>query len=280
MKQLVVCLLIAVAIVIPVDAQKLTLLWKTDPVFKVPESVLFDAKTNVLYVSNIDGASSERDGRGFISRIDPNGNILELEWVKELNAPKGMGISGGNLYVADLGEVAVIDIALSKIVKKIEIKGARLLNDVAIDDDENIYVSDSGTGKVHRVMSDGTYDTYFYSTDFARINGLLALKDSELYIADAGSGIHYRLSADKKLSEFSRTSQGADGIVRVGRNGFIVSSWGGELYFVDEEGVANKLLDTRENNLNSADIAFNSRKRVLYVPTFLGNSVMAYSFAR
>ena len=280
MKLELLVFLVVMAIARPVDAQTLTLLWKTDPVFKVPESVLFDPKTEVLYVSNIDGASSERDGRGFISRVDPNGNILELEWVTGLNAPKGMGISHGKLYVADLSEIAVIDIASSKISSRIAITGARLLNDVTIDEDDNIYVSDSGTGKVHRIKTDGTFDTYFYSTNFTRINGLLALKDGELYIADAGSGIHYRLSADKKLSEFSKTSQGADRIVRVGKRGFIVSSWGGELYFVNDEGTANKLLDTREDKLNTADIAFNSRKRVLYVPTFLGNSVMAYSLRR
>ena len=29
--------------------------WETDSIFKVPESVLFDAATNNLYIANIDG---------------------------------------------------------------------------------------------------------------------------------------------------------------------------------------------------------------------------------
>jgi hypothetical protein len=33
----------------------LTKLWETDSLFKVPESVLYDAENKVLYVANIDG---------------------------------------------------------------------------------------------------------------------------------------------------------------------------------------------------------------------------------
>src|SRR5690349_2445801 len=84
------------------NAQKLTRLWETDSVLRVPESVLYDAKNKVLYVANIDGKPDEKDGKGFISKVSPEGKITNLEWITGLHAPKGMGLSGNTLYVADV----------------------------------------------------------------------------------------------------------------------------------------------------------------------------------
>ena len=49
-------LVIAAALFTVASAQKqLVKLWSTYTLLKVPESVLFDGKNNVLYVANIDG---------------------------------------------------------------------------------------------------------------------------------------------------------------------------------------------------------------------------------
>jgi hypothetical protein len=105
---------------------------------------------------------------------------------------------------------------------------------------------------------------------------LLALPEG-LYVADAGSGINYKLSKQKVLTKYTETAPGADGIVDAGAKCFVVSSWGGEIYFVDENAKATKLLDTKEQKLNSADIDYNRKEQVIYVPTFYGNAVMAYA---
>lgn len=259
------------------QAQKLSLKWKTDTVLRVPESVLLDTKNNVLYVSNIDGKPGEKNGKGFISKLTPEGKITKLEWVGGLDAPKGMGLVKNVLYVADLTAVVSIDINTGKILNRIEVEGAEFLNDITTNNKGDVFISDSATGKIH-IIQNNKLAVYFESADFKRINGLLALKDG-LYVADAGNGINYKLSADKKLSRFSETSPGADGVVMVGKD-FIVSSWGGEVFFVDANGKATKMLDTREEKLNSADIEFNPKSQLVYVPTFYGNSIMAYTFEK
>lgn len=258
--------------------QSLQLKWSTDTVLRIPESVLFDNKANVLYVSNIDGKSNEKDGKGFISKLSTDGKITSLEWGNGLNAPKGMGLYKGKLYVADLTRVAIFDLATGKLTKSVEIDGAQFLNDITIDSKGMVYVSDSATGKIH-ALKDDKPELYFESTDFKRINGLLALKDG-LYVADAGNGKNYKLSADKKLTEYTETAPGADGIVMVGKDEYIVSSWAGEIYFVDASAKAHKLLDTKEQKLNSADIAYDEKTKTVFVPTFNGNRVMAYTFKK
>jgi sugar lactone lactonase YvrE len=261
-----------------VFSQSLTLKWSTDTLLRVPESVLFDSKANVLYVSNIDGKSGEKDGKGFISKLTTDGKITMLEWGKGLDAPKGLGMYKGNLYVADLTRVAIFDLATGKLTKSIELEGAQFLNDITVDEKGNVYISDSATGKIYTLKGDKG-EVYFESTDFKRVNGLLALKDG-LYVVDAGTGKNYKLSADKKLTPYTETAAGADGIVVVGKDEYIVSSWGGEVYYVDASAKAQKLLDTKEQKLNSADIAYDTKTHMVFVPTFFGNKVMAYEFKK
>jgi DNA-binding beta-propeller fold protein YncE len=257
-------------------AQSLQLKWSTDTLLRIPESVLFDSKAGILYVSNIDGKSGEKDGKGFISKLATDGKILSLEWSYGLDAPKGMGLYKNKLYVADLTRVAVIDIATGKMITSIAIDGAQFLNDITVDSKGTVYVSDSSTGKIHAIKNDKA-EVYFESPEFKRINGLLALRDG-LYIADAGNGKNYKLSGDKKLTPYTETAVGADGIVQVSKDEYIVSSWGGEVYFVDSSAKATKMLDTKEQKLNSADIGYDERTKTVFVPTFNGNRVMAYTF--
>src|SRR6187397_707267 len=112
---------------------QLVKLWETDSVLKVPESVLFDAANKVLYATNIDGTDPwGKDGKGSVAKVGLDGIVIATEWVSGLNAPKGMGLYKGKLYVADLNELVVIDIAGGKIDKRIAVTGAEGLNDVSV----------------------------------------------------------------------------------------------------------------------------------------------------
>ena len=268
-------LFIALLTLSKVSGQSLQLKWATDTLLRVPESVYYDDKSGILYVSNINGKSNEKDGNGFISKVGTDGKIISLQWVTGLNAPKGMGLYKDNLYVADLTQVVVIDVKSATVTNRYDIEGGQFLNDITVSPNGEVYISDSATGKIH-LLSNGKVELYFEGKDFKRVNGLLVIPDG-LYVADAGTGVNYKLSKDKQLTKYTETAQGADGIVSVGNRSFVVSSWGGEVYFVDERAQATKLLDTKEKKLNSADIAYNEKENVIYVPTFYGNSVMAYT---
>lgn len=256
------------------QAQKLELKWKTDTVLRVPESVLYDAERKILYVANIDGAPDGKDGVGFISKVNPNGKIENLKWATGLDAPKGMGVYKGKLYVADISRVDVIDIASGKTTDKIEIEGAKFLNDITVDKNGKVFVSDTGTGKIF-TLNGNKAELYFESAEFKGINGLLA-EGNDIYIVDFANGNNYVLGADKKLKKIGLSSQGADGVVALAKGAHLVSSWHGEVYYVNASGEAKKLLDTKDKKINAADIEYDAKTKTLFVPTFFANSVMAY----
>ena len=91
--------------------EKLEFLWESKDDLRVPESVCYDDARNKIYVSNIDGKPSEKDGNGFISMLTTEGDIMNLKWVDGLDAPKGMGIHKGSLFVADIDNLRIIDLA-------------------------------------------------------------------------------------------------------------------------------------------------------------------------
>lgn len=131
----------------------LTMVWETDTVMTTAESTLYDPNTNSIFVSNIVGDASEKDGEGFISKMDPDGTITQLHWVTGLNAPKGMAIMDEMLYVTDVDELIEINLSDSNITNRYSVPDATFLNDVATDGN-NIYISDSRTGKIHK-LEDG-----------------------------------------------------------------------------------------------------------------------------
>lgn len=263
---------------VTVQAQTLTPKWKTEAKLPVPESVAFDPKTNTLYVACIDGDPAKKDGKGEIAKVGTDGKIIALEWVTGLDAPKGLGIYKGNLYVADITKIVTISLATGKITSSVEVEGAKFLNDITVDKKGNVYASDTETGKIHSLKGNKA-EVYFESTEFKGVNGLLALDDG-LYVVDFATGNNYKLSADKKLTKLGISSEGADGVVPVGKDEYLVSNWNGEVYFVSGKGEPKKLVDTKDKKVNAADIEYDPKTKTLYIPTFFANTVEAYTFSK
>jgi hypothetical protein len=252
------------------QTHQLKKLWETDTVVRVPESVLPDFKKGILYVSEIEGNPNAIDGKGGVAKIGLDGKIINLDFITGLNAPKGLGRFGNELYAADLSEVAVIDINTGKVKNKILIDSAKALNDVTVNDKGIVFVSDSKTKKIHRIEN-GHVSTFL--TNVGGVNGLKAV-GADLYIL----GGQKFMKADSKgnLSQIAMLSCGGDGIEPVGNGDFLITCWSGHIFYVTTDGKIETLLDIQERKVNTADLAYDSIKQILYVPTFWGNKVMAY----
>ena len=60
----------------------------------------------------------------------------------------------------------------------------------------------------------------------------------------------------------------------------MVSCWSGTLWHINLKGEKKLLLDTRSTQMNTADIGYDKVKKIVYVPTFWKNSVVAYQLAQ
>ena len=250
---------------------QLVKLWETAASLKTPESVLFNVKNNFLYVSNINGDAGAKDGNGSIGKIGLDGKIINVDWVKGLNAPKGMGLYNGKLCVADIDEVAEINTATATIEKRIPVQGSKFLNDIAIDGKGVVYVSDTREKKVYSIEN-GQVKTLL--NNLKGPNGLFVVGD-DLYILDNGDLL--KMSKNRMLTKIAEgMDPSTDGLETINGHDFLVSAWAGAIYYVKADGSKEQLLDTRPQKINSADIGFDPAKRIVYGPNFLQNMVTAY----
>lgn len=265
-------LLPAIAMLLSVNAiaqHSLEKVWETDTVLYTPESVLFHAGAKTLYVSNIGDFQKEKSG--YISKLDVNGNIITKIWTPELTAAKGMGLHNNRLYVAEQNTVAVIDLNSGKILHRIAVRDAQLLNDITVDEKGIVYVSDTRAGKIYRIENGAPA---IYLQDLKSPNGLLSIGDDLYILAD---GKLMKANKNKSLSVLADGMDGGvDGIEMVKENEFLVTGWQGLMYYVKSDGSKQVLLDTREQNLNAADLGYDPVNRIIYLPTFSGNKVVAY----
>jgi len=243
-------------------------IWETDSVIAVPESVL--PVKNLLYVSLIDGGGWDADGKGGVGKLSPDGKKYDGTWITGLNAPKGLGIFGDRLYVADISEVVVINIKKNAIEKKIAIDSAKGLNDITVTAKGIVYVSDSRTAKIWRIEND---KAELYLDNMKGVNGLKSIGE-DLYI---GSGKSF-LKADtkKQVTTIAEVPQGIDGIEPVGNGDFILTAWAGYIWYVSANGKIETLLETYQDKKNTADIGYDQQQHIVYVPTFNAKKVVAY----
>ena len=141
----------------------LELVWQSDTLVKTPESVLIDRERNILYVSCVNLNPWEKDGNGFITKMDLSGNIIEQKWIEGIDAPKGMGISGNSFFVADINTLVEANIETGDIVNKIELPGKPDLNDITVSADGTVYVSGSSSNTIYK-LKDGRLEEIFKGT--------------------------------------------------------------------------------------------------------------------
>jgi DNA-binding beta-propeller fold protein YncE len=247
--------------------------WETDTVFTTVESTLYDPADNIIYTSNIEGDPSKKDGKGSIGKLKPDGTVINARWATGLNAPKGMALMNGKLYVADVDELVEINQSDGKISKHYRVEGAGFLNDVATDG-RKIYVSDTKTGRVH-VLDNGNVRTVTEDRDGA--NGLACDINGQLYILDNKGLSKYAI--DNKQNQFiNQAVTGGDGLVILDDSTYLASRWQGEIYLI-KGGKEQLLLDTKADSSNTADIGYIPAEKLVLVPTFYKNKVVAYKLS-
>ena len=242
---------------------------------QVPESVKHDPAKQVLYVSCINGKSTEKNGLGFIAKLSPQGKVLTLKWATGLDAPKGMGLRGDILYVTDVTRLHAIDTRTGKILRTVTAPETKFLNDIAVGPAGEVYVSDMVTGKIH-VLRGGKLATLVDLKKFKGANGML-MRGAELLVGTATGIVQVTPGTGAAKMLVPVTGFGMiDGLRAYDPHAYIVSNWKGKTQIVSESGRVTVLLDTSPKNIQSADLEYIASKRLLLIPTFFDNRVVAY----
>ncbi len=249
---------------------KLQKVWEAKEQLPVPESVLYVPARQELFVSLIDGAGNVKDGKGGVAILNKDGSLKNATWITGLNAPKGMALHRDILYVADITAVIGIDIVSGNIIDEIEIPGAVFLNDVTADHNGGVYVSDTRENKIFYVK-DGKASLFMENV--TSVNGLKHI-GSDLY-ALAGKEL-WKIDANKKSTIVAKGfAQNGDGLEPVGNGDFLVTCWAGLIYYVKADGQIEELQDV-QGKMNTADLGYDVVNKIVYIPTFNNNSVIAY----
>jgi hypothetical protein len=252
--------------------------------------VLVDEGADRYLVSNINGKPVDVDNNGFISELSPDGKVTNLKWIEggknkvTLNAPKGMALHKGVLYVADLDTVRMFDAKTGAPKGEVKLPGATFANDVVASDDGKIYVSDSGlkmegadfkpTGTdAVWVIEKGKARAFAKAEALSKPNGLL-IEGKGLLVAPFGASEVYRLDDKGQKVESTKVPGGSlDGLARSGDT-LLVSSWDTQTIY------RGKMGGTFEPILAQlkapADIGFDKKRSRVLVPRFMEDAVEAY----
>ena len=263
---------------------KLEQLWETAGLNN-PESAVYDAKAKAIYVSNVNGGTGDKDGNGYISRIAPDGKVLDKEWVKGLNAPKGLALAKGNLYTADIDTLVEIDIATASISNRYQVTDAKFLNDVAAAPNGDIYVSDMTMNRIH-LLHDGKFTIWLESPDLLNPNGVL-VKGKHLIVGAWGvmtDGFNTKVPGhllkislrDKGINSIGdgRPVGNLDGVEAYRDNGYLITDWmAGKLVHITKSGEVTVLLTLEQG---TADLAYIPDMDLILLPMMNKNKLIAY----
>ncbi|RPI48677.1 MAG: hypothetical protein EHM55_25195 [Acidobacteria bacterium] len=252
---------------------------------RTPECAYLDEGSGYLFVSQIDGQPTEKDGKGRISKLGLDGSVVTADWFTALNAPKGLRSYGGVLWVADIGEVVGIDIATAKETARITLDGAQFLNDVAIGADGTVYVSDMMGNRIYAVK-DGKATIFAEGEQLEYPNGLFV--DGERLVvggwgkpeADFTTKVPGRLyMLDLKTKQKTLITKqplgNIDGVEQEARGGFLVTDYlAGKVIQVAPDG-SSHVVRTFKPGLADHTFLY-AQGDVLIVPHMNENTVAAY----
>lgn len=251
-----------------------------------PESVLYDSAADRYLIANINGAPTDADDNGYISVVAPDGTVTNAKWIDgaapdlTLNAPKGMAISGGVLWVADLTVVHKFDPTSGKLLGDVPIAGAVFLNDVAATADGGVVVSDTafnakfeptGDDAIYRISKDGQVATVIKDKGLGAPNGVWVGADGTLWVVTFGTGEVYAIDATGAKQPGHKLPKGQlDGVVMLDGGDLLVSSWEGSAIYRGKPG--GEWRAVVEDVKAPADLGWDSKRGRVLIPLFMDNA--------
>jgi hypothetical protein len=251
-----------------------------------PEAAFWHAESRTWFVSNLGGGLSlARDGHGWLTRYDEQGQLLAARWLQGMDAPTGIAAVGNLLYVADRAGVHEIDIPRARILRTIPIPDSRFLNDVAAAPNGDLFVSDFEANRIYRLNRQRQPEVWLAGPELQNPNGLIVDGD-QLIVATWGPmtdpatfAVRHPgtlLKADLSTRSLSAIGTGRpiasfDGVVAVGTH-YLATDWPkGRLLRISRQGDVREVL-TGFHQL--ADLGYNPDRNTIALPVMSDNRLI------
>jgi len=258
-----------------------------------PESVRYDPRQDLYFISNFSGTLTAKDNNGFISRVRPDGRIDSLKFIAggrggvELNAPTGMALLEDTLWVADVSKARAFDSRSGKLLEVVDLGRfhPRLLNDVDVGPDHAVYITDTGIGfagngalehpgpdRIFRVGPDGQAKVASAPGQVDGPNGIAwdSAGQRFLVVSFTGTAI-YQWSPDRDAARILARGPGKwDGIEVLGDGRALVTSWADSTLYVL---TGSKLSPAVVGLPEPADIGVDTRRHRVAIPVSSENRV-------
>lgn len=243
------------------------------------ESVVYDKNRGIIYASLI---GNKKVVDGSIAKVGLDGKLIDATFVANLNDPKGIAITKDKLYVSDVTKLVEVDLETGQILKKYTLEGIKFLNDVALDNNGNVFVSDTSTSKIYRLDSQGNFSLWLANDLLDRPNGLL-IQDDTMYVASwgkkpEGGRVSKIDMATKTIDTITSVIGNLDGIRVYDKKQMIISDWrSGNIHLVDDKGNTEQILTVGQS---VGDIAYIKEKQLLLLPMNKQSRLLFYKIEK
>jgi sugar lactone lactonase YvrE len=242
--------------------------------FTQPEAVRYDPDQDVYFVSNFGpGDAQAKDNNGFISKLTPDGQIQQLQFIAggkggvTLHAPRGMFITGDTLWVADEDAVRGFNRRTGAPLATANFSAYKLgfLNDVAAGPDA-VYVTDTGTNTIYRIAN-GRVTVALQDTSLGGPNGITWDANRSRFIVvpyGGASAIKSWTAGSKTLNQIGRSGGSKfDGVEVLSGGRVLVASQADSSLHLFAEGIGRPIIHTGGA---PADIAVDTKRNRVAVP--------------
>ncbi|HKW85585.1 MAG TPA: hypothetical protein VJM82_00785 [Nitrospiraceae bacterium] len=258
-----------------------------------PQSFMADPSGEQYFISNVNGDPELKDNNGFITKLDRDGKLVKLQFIKGgegqtiLHAPKGMAIVGQVLYVADLDMVRgfdkttgqpVVTVSLENYAKA-EQRPNTALTDLVHDGHGLLYASDTSANTIYRIDTTKQYaaSVFAHDTTLAGPRGLAVHpKTGHLIVVSWDKGKILEVSGKGTITELVSNSFFSSRFSNL--DGVDFDQWG-NMYVSDfTTGKIWRMRSDRHFDViaeflpTPADIAVDRTKNLILVPYLYGNA--------
>lgn len=259
-----------------------------------PESVQYDPRQDVYFVSSMAGFGSVRNGMGYIARVGAGGAETWEVFVQtgaggaRLDAPKGLALQGDTLWAADIDVLRGFDRRTGEPLAVVDLAplGAVLLNAATVGPDGTLYVTDSGIvmgekgveyvggDKIFAVAPDGGVRIVAEGPHLGHPNGITWDPAGERLLVVSfhpfGSEL-YALAPDGSRGEVLGTGPGRfDGVQVLPDGGVVVTAWSDSSLHRFAGGSSERVL---RGLWTAADLGVDTRRNRIAIPLVLPGRV-------